>query len=125
MEEGPSRNQTPGAGKTGRFTAARFTGYNLIRDPMSANLQLREVPKEVSMTLPSTLYAQVSEKAAQMNVGVDEAIAVLLRYGLAVQEQREAELECLAGDLRSPTISNNPGEKKRLGDELGGAIFGR
>lgn len=101
------------------------TILGLQSSKMSADLQAKEVPKEVDMTLPSTLYEQVSEKAAQMNVGVDEAIAVLLRYGLAVQEQREAELECLAGDLRSSTISNNPAEKKRLGDELGGAIFGR
>jgi hypothetical protein len=92
---------------------------------MGAKLQLKEVPKEVTMTLPSTLYEKVSEKAAQMNIGVDQAIAVLLGYGLEAQEQREAELERLADDFRSYKFSRNPEEKKRLGDELGGALFGR
>ena len=88
---------------------------------MGAKRQLEEGP--ISMSLPSTLYEQVSRKAAQMNIGVDEAIAVLLQYGLAAQEQREAEIERLTDDLRSSKTSDE--EKKRLGDELGGAIFGR
>ena len=94
-------------------------------EAMGAKLQLKEVPKQISMTLPPTLYEQVSEKAAQMNIGIDETIAVLLRFGLAVQEQREAEMERVADDFRSSKTSHNQEEKKRLGDELGGAIFGR
>lgn len=90
---------------------------------MGVKHQLEEETKEISMTLPSALYEQVSKKAAQMDIGVDEAIAVLLRYGLAAQEQREAELERLTDDLRSSKTSEQ--EKKRLGDELGGAIFRR
>ena len=88
---------------------------------MGANRQLD--PGPITMSLPSTLYEQVRRKAAQMNIGVDEAIAVLLRYGLAVQEQHEAEIERLTDGLRSSKTSDE--EKKRLGDELGRAIFGR
>jgi hypothetical protein len=76
------------------------------------------------MTIPSALHQQIVEKAQQMNMGFDETVTTLLRIGLETQTRREAELEGLVEDFRSGA-DMDPEKKHRLGDELGGAIFGR
>jgi hypothetical protein len=76
------------------------------------------------MTIPSGLHQQIVEKAQQMNMGFDEAVTTLLRIGLETQIRREAELEGLVEDFRSGADMGSE-KKRRLGDELGGAIFGR
>lgn len=73
------------------------------------------------MSIPSALDAEVRAKAAEMSVSYEDAIASLLRLGLDAQKQREAELDELVDRFRG---TEDEAERKRLGHELGGAIFG-
>lgn len=87
---------------------------------MGAKRQIERVVTE--MSIPWDLDAAVRAKAAEMSVSYEDAVSALLRLGLAAQKQRESDLDRLADKFRS---TEDEAEKKRLGDELGGAIFGR
>ena len=87
---------------------------------MGAKRQLEKVV--TAMSIPSALDAEVRAKAAEMNVSYEVAVSALLRLGLEAQKQREADLDDLVDRFRE---TEDQGECKRLGDELGGAIFGR
>jgi transcription elongation GreA/GreB family factor len=74
------------------------------------------------MELPTDIHEQIAAKAQQMNLAFDETVALLLRYGLERQNEREALIEDLANRLRRSTSRR---VKDRLSDELGGMIFGQ
>jgi len=87
---------------------------------MGARRQLEKVV--TTMSIPSALDAEVRAKAAEMNVSYEEAVSALLRLGLEAQKQREADLDEMVDRFRA---TEDEGERKRLGEELGGAIFGQ
>lgn len=87
---------------------------------MGVKRQLERVVTE--MSIPSDLDTAVRAKAAEMSVSYEDAVSALLRLGLEAQKQREAELDELVDRFRG---TEDEAERRRLGDELGGAIFGR
>lgn len=82
-----------------------------------------EEAKTLTAQIAQDLYAQIAEKAAAMRVGMDTAVATLLRLGLATQAQREREVTEIAQKLRSASPDSD--ESAHLGERLGETIFGR
>jgi len=82
----------------------------------------QERAKRESLALPAELNQRIAEKAKELGTSLDTTAAVLLGYGLGVQEQRERELEDLAERIAS---SNDPAEIDRLQNQLGEFLFGK
>ena len=82
---------------------------------------LARQPDPISMTLPPQLDEQVRSIASRVGIGVEETVAVLLKYGLEAMQAKEAKLADLSERLH---VAQDPGERDRLGDELGREIFG-
>jgi hypothetical protein len=62
---------------------------------MSGFASQRETKEQVTLTLPSGLARQITDKANAMHMSVDAVAAVLLAYGLESQEEREREIASL------------------------------
>jgi hypothetical protein len=71
------------------------------------------------LALPCDLSAAIEAKAISLGSDVQTTIATLLRFGLAVQEQREATLSALYDEA----LQNAHDEKGS--DRLGEFIFGK
>lgn len=71
------------------------------------------------LALPCDLSAVIEAKAVSLGLDVQTTIATLLKFGLAVQEQREATISALYDDaVQYP----HDGERS---DRLGEFIFGK
>lgn len=73
------------------------------------------------MVLPSDLDREVRAKAAEMKMDLTQTIALLVRYRLDVQHEKEAKLQELSGQLRE---ARDPEDRLRLAAELGREVFG-
>jgi hypothetical protein len=78
-----------------------------------------ESTKEVTLTLPAELNDQIREKATVFGADFDKMVAVLLRYGLAVQNEREREIARLTDQI----VLSNEQEAVAASDRLGKMIF--
>ena len=78
-------------------------------------------PDPISMTLPLQIDEQVRSIASRVGIGVEETVALLLKYGLEAMQAKEAKLAVLSERLH---VAEDPAERDRLGDELGREIFG-
>lgn len=79
----------------------------------------REKDVEYTLTLPYDLSQQIEAKAQVLGFDCATVIATLLKFGLDVQNQREADL--FAAHARA--IENPTDEESS--NRLGEAIFGR
>jgi len=82
----------------------------------------RETREQVTLTLPSGLARQITDKASAMHVSVDAAAVVLLQYGLKAQEENERHIAQLVDAVRQSETAEN---RAAAMDELGGSIFGK
>ena len=82
----------------------------------------RETKDQVTLMLPSELARQITGKASAMHVSVDAAAAVLLAFGLKVQEENERETAQLVDLARNSEIIEHRTEAI---ERLGESIFGR
>ena len=78
-------------------------------------------PDPISMTLPLQIDEQARSIASRVGIGVEETVALLLKYGLEAMQAKEAKLADLSERLH---VAQNAGERDRLGNELGREIFG-
>ena len=76
----------------------------------------------MTFTLPTELTDQIAETAAALGASLDQTVAVLLRYGLAVQMERDREIAKLAEQIASSTDED---EINSANNQLGEMIFGR
>lgn len=77
--------------------------------------------KSLRMTIPPELSEEIEAKSKALDIGLDELVNTLLRFGLQVQRDREEALYRLVNRMRN---TDDPKEKKRLSDELGNELFG-
>jgi hypothetical protein len=70
---------------------------------METSIQVRRTA-EVTLTLPAELSDQIAKTAAALDASLDETVAVLLRYGLAVQLEKDREIARLAEQIASRRI---------------------
>ena len=80
-----------------------------------------ETKEQLILTLPSDLALKITDKAAAMHVSVDAAAAVLLTYGLKVQEENERAIAQLVDTARWADAD----QRASAIDALGESIFGR
>jgi hypothetical protein len=80
-----------------------------------------EGEKILTLTLPMDLCEEIDAKSKGLDVGLDELITTLLRFGLQVQKDHEEALYRLVKQMRK---TDDPKEKKRLFDRLGNELFG-
>lgn len=81
-----------------------------------------EGPKHLNMTISPELHSAIHAKAQAMQTDFNKTVEVLLRFGLEVQNQREAEVAILTERLQN---SDDPKVQNHTADELGHAIFSR
>jgi hypothetical protein len=72
------------------------------------------------MTISPELYSEIKARAEEMNIGIDRAVATLLRLGLESQKAREHEIERLVEQARQ---TEDPQLREEIGDRLGSTIF--
>jgi hypothetical protein len=77
--------------------------------------------KSLTLTLPLELCEEVEAKSKALDIGFDELVSTLLRFGLRVQKDHEEALDRLIERMRN---TDDPQEKKRLSDELSNELFG-
>ena len=82
----------------------------------------QDTKKEAILKLPPELVCQIADRAKAMHVSFDAAAAVLLQYGLRVQEQKERELEAL---LRSFHDSPDDASRDKAFEEIGKTVFNK
>ncbi len=78
--------------------------------------------KHLNMTISPELHSAIHAKAEAMQTDFCCLVEVLLRFGLEVQNRREAEIATLTEQLRN---SDDPQVHDRTAEELGRAIFSR
>lgn len=72
------------------------------------------------MSLPAGVAAKVRGMARHRRVSANRMIVELIENGLEAEKRREREFFELANRFRK---AKDPDEIKRLGDELGRAVF--
>jgi hypothetical protein len=80
-----------------------------------------EDDKSLTLTLPLDLCEEVEAKSKALDIGFDQLVSTLLRFGLRVQRDHEEALNRLVERMRN---TDDPQEKKRLSHELGSELFG-
>ena len=83
---------------------------------MTSNKTVRQ-----SVTLPARLAAQVRTIAKTRRLSANRVLVELIENGIAAEKSREKHFFELAEQFRR---ASDPEEVKRLGDQLGGMIFG-
>lgn len=84
---------------------------------------MRSVNKPVrqSVTLPSKVAVQVRRMARNRRLSANRMLVELIENGIEAEKQKQRKFLELAERFRDAT---DPGEVKRLGDELGRLVFG-
>jgi hypothetical protein len=77
--------------------------------------------RSLTLTLPLDLCEEIEAKSRSLDIGLDQLVNTLLRFGLQTQREREEALYRLVNRMRN---TDDPQEKKRLSDELGNELFG-
>lgn len=86
---------------------------------MRAKTEKRTVRQSVS--LPEKTAAQVRTLAKTRRVSSNRMLVELIENGIEAEKRRQQEFFDLAERFRNAT---DPEEAKRLGDKLGGMVFG-
>jgi hypothetical protein len=81
----------------------------------------KDMSGRVSVALTPEIYAEVSARAEQNEISLNRAILQLLRIGIDAEKQKKQRLDEM---LRKYRECSDPVEVERLGEELGGMIFG-
>ena len=74
----------------------------------------------LTLTLPAELYDQMRSKAEYLGIEVDKLAAVLLNYGLSVQNDKEQAISRLAEQV---AVSSSEEDAAGATDQLGKIIF--
>jgi hypothetical protein len=74
-----------------------------------------------SVSLPANVAAQVRTLAKARRLSANRVLVELIENGMEAEKRKQQEFFDLAGRFRS---AKNPGEVKRLGDQLGRMVFG-
>lgn len=74
-----------------------------------------------SLSLPREVAKEVSSLAKRRRLSDNRVLVSLIEEGIAAAKRREEEFFRLAERFRA---AQDPGEIKRLGDEMGRFIFG-
>jgi hypothetical protein len=82
----------------------------------SANKTVRQ-----SVSLPVKVAAQVRNLAKTRRLSSNRVLVELIENGIEAEKRKQQEFLELAERFRN---ASDPGEAKRLGDELGRMIFG-
>ena len=88
----------------------------VYNDAMATTKQVRR-----SVTLPGAVAKQVDSIASRRRLSDNRVLVELIELGIEVSKQKERAFFELAERFRAAT---DPGESKRLGDELGRFVFG-
>lgn len=79
----------------------------------------KHVRRSVSLRVP--IAKQVDRLAKSQRSSDNRVLVELIELGIEAQKQKEKEFFELAERFRA---AENPDQAKRLGDELGGIVFG-
>ena len=84
---------------------------------------MRTTKKKVrqSLSLPATIAAQVRSLAKSRRLSSNRMLVDLIENGIEAEKRKQQEFTDLAERFRGAT---DPGEVKRLGDQLGRMVFG-
>jgi hypothetical protein len=74
-----------------------------------------------SVTLPANIAAQVRSLAKVRRLSANRVLVELIENGIESEKRKQQEFFELAERFRSAT---DPGEVKRLGDQMGRMVFG-
>jgi hypothetical protein len=74
-----------------------------------------------SVSLPANVAAQVRRLAKTRRLSANRMLVELVENGIEAEKRKQEEFFDLAGRFRDAT---DPGEAKRLGDQLGRMVFG-
>jgi hypothetical protein len=74
-----------------------------------------------SVSIPATVAAQVRNMAKRRRLSSNRMLVELIENGIEAEKRKQQEFFDLAERFRGAT---DPGEVKRLGDQLGRMVFG-
>jgi hypothetical protein len=105
-----------------KYVTGQFTP-NLKRTTLVHNGAMGTANKTVrqSVSLPATVATQVRKLAKTRRVSANRMLVELIENGMEAEKRKQQEFFDLAERFRSAT---DPGEIKRLGEQMGQMVFG-